>query len=154
MKKKWIVSICTVLLFTLLSTPAFAYGVKFVSKYLPSTGYVNSTSSFSAKIEYDSTIYGIPTPAQGKFHVEIPRLYKLPTFYEGSITKWNFTAKTGSRTGKAVWEANKGFFILGVERRDATFRAKGDKKGSSQSYIGTGPWTSPAAHYYKNVNVK
>lgn len=138
----------------LLATGAQAFGVKFTSKSLPSSATVGSTSTFSATIEYDSEIYTVPTPQQGKFHVEVPRLYNLPSFYSGSLSGWNFTAKTGARTGKSVWEANKGFFILGVEKRSATFKAKGVSKGSSQSYIGTGPGTAPAAHHLQSVTVK
>jgi hypothetical protein len=137
----------------LLATGAQALGVKFLSKSLPASAKVGNTSTFSANIEYDSEIYGVPTPQQGKFHVEVPRLYNLPTFSSGSLSGWNFTAKTGARTGKSVWETNKGFFILGVETRNATFKAKAVSKGSSQSYIGTGPGTAPAAHELKNVTV-
>lgn len=154
MNKKFFVAVCTVLIITFLATPAYAFGVKFVSKSLPTTGYVGKTSTFKANIEYDTEIYGIPAPLRGKFHVEVPRLYKLPTFDSGSLSGWNFTAKTGSRTGKAVWEANKGFAVWGTERRSATFKATGSKKGKSQSYIGTGPGTSPAAHEIKSVAVK
>lgn len=154
MKKKMLMIVTTMITALLLATGAQALGVKFISKSLPTSTTVGNTAAFSANIEYDSEIYGVPTPQQGKFHVEVPRLYNLPTFYSGSLSGWNFTAKTGARTGKSVWEANKGFFILGVETRSASFRAKAATKGSSQSYIGTGPGTAPAAHFLQGVTVK
>jgi len=152
LKLKTYIAIVTFLAVALFATTALAFSVTFVSRYLPSSGVVGYSSTFKAEIEYDSTVYGIPVPADGYFHVEIPRLYGLPTVTAGSWGSWDFTAKTGDMTGKAVWQGRKMFLVFGRITREAEFRAVAQTRGTSQSYIGTGP-APIRADYFRTVIV-
>jgi hypothetical protein len=115
---------------------------------------VGHPSTFRAEIEYDSTVYGIPLLADGYFHVEIPRLYEKPISIGGawSSSDWDFTAKTGDMTGKAVWQGRKMFLVFGRIRKNAEFRAVAQTRGISESYIGTGR-ALIRADYFRTVTV-
>lgn len=152
MRKTVLIAIFLVLV--LVASTAFAWSVLFVSKSLPSSCNVGSSSTFRAKIKYDSRVGGVPLPITGCFHVEIPRRYKLPTVVSGSWGSWQFTAKTGAMTGKSTWEGKKEFTVFGEIQRTARFSAIANKKGKSQSYIGTGPRVLTGADYYKGVTIK
>jgi len=153
MRRKLAPIIATFFALTLLATTASAFSVTFSSVNLPFNGWVGASSTFSANIRYDSRVQGIPLPADGHFHVEIPRLYRLPTITSGSWPTWDFTARTGSMTGAVAWEGRRSFFVFGEITREATFTAIAEARGTSQSYIGTGPNVLIGANFFRTVTV-
>jgi hypothetical protein len=154
MKKKTnMILLITLIACFLFASTAYALAVSFVSKSLPGSATIGYTYSFGANIEYDTHISGIPTPQLCKYFLEVPRKFAEPTFNYGSLTGFKFTSKTGEMTGEPIWETYQRFWLFGVEQRGAYFRARANYSGSSQSYVGTGPSTAPAAHYYRSVKV-
>lgn len=126
-----------------------------ISDYsMPSSAKVGQSKEYSATIEYSMKVIGVELPWLGKYHVEVPTLFGKPVYEEGEFSSFSFTKKTGSQTGKSVWQGSKPTSGWGSKEVFATFTAKASTKGSSQAYIGTGPNTFPNANKYKSVTVK
>jgi hypothetical protein len=151
----------TILVFVMIAVLLFsasmvdAFKVRFISRELPGPEVrAWNHYTFSAEIEYESNAQGMPLPMYNTFHIEVDRnLFARPLYQGGSFTSMNFVIKTGTMTGRWVWESHQGFIYLGTVRRHAEVTAQATwPPGTGQNFIGNIA-RDVSAHYFRNVTL-
>ena len=152
----------TILVFVMIAVLLFsasmvdAVTARFISRQLPGQVVAWNHYIIAAEILYDSHVGPTPVPSWwGTFGIEVERnLFARPVYLSGSFPSMDFSPKTGTITGRWVWETHHTFFFIGITTREARVTAQATwPPGTGQAFIGTTRRDGINARYFSNVTL-